>query len=85
MKELPQLLCAQRIRLGLTTKEVARMAQVGLGTYSALEGGLRADCSLATCNRICQTLGFEITVGLRGQTTLPEIPATARHRVRRQR
>jgi len=66
----------------MTVQQVAEYADVSPVTYSALENGRRRDCSLATAARICETLGLQFSLGLRGQTQLPPIPPTSRRRVR---
>jgi DNA-binding XRE family transcriptional regulator len=83
MQQMASLLRAQRIELGMTSKEVASLAGVALGTYGALEAGKRSDASIQTCCRICAAVGLELGIGLRGQMPPPAIPSTSRRRVRR--
>lgn len=83
MTTLAPLLRSQRIRLGMTIRVAADLAEVSPVTFSALENGQRTDCSLETCRRACEAVGLELTIGIRGQTQAPAIPPTTRQRVRR--
>ena len=80
-QQIAAALKAQRKRLGLTLERTAELAGVSRNTVRNLERAASADCSLGVAERICATVGLELTLGIRGATTrrapapLPPEPA----------
>ncbi|MBA3687166.1 MAG: helix-turn-helix domain-containing protein [Planctomycetes bacterium] len=79
----------QRQRLQLTVEAAARLAHVSPVTLSHLENAKDKDFSLAAVERICEAVGLELVVVVRGtamsSAPAPALPAAAKRRVRRPR
>jgi len=56
---------SQRKRLRLTQAQVAELASVSTVTISQLEAG-RGDVRLGTLSRLCEAVGLELVVRIRG-------------------
>ena len=74
---------SMRIELQMTSQELARLADVSPTTLSTLENGHRTDISLDVAQRICDTVGIEITLAFRGQAKPLPLPENIQQRVRR--
>ncbi|MBQ9396980.1 MAG: helix-turn-helix transcriptional regulator [Bacteroidales bacterium] len=61
MEELGYLLKKRRQELGLSQKELADLAEVGLNTIVAIERG-KGNPSLKVLNRLFDTLGLEVSI-----------------------
>ena len=83
IKQIGPALRNSRIRLGMTRDEVAATAGVSPSILSGLENGRRADLSLSAAERICDTVGLELGLVVRGQAIPLVLPAVTRRRVRR--
>ena len=83
IKQIGPALRNSRIRLGMTRDEVAATAGVSPSILSGLENGRRTDLSLSAAERICDTVGLELSLVVRGQAIPLALPAVTRRRVRR--
>lgn len=73
----------QRIRLGLTQREVAELAGVTVTTISNLERRIGAAVQLRTVVTVFAAVGLELVPVLRGSHPGHAPPSSGRRRVRR--
>ena len=83
IKQIGPALLNSRIRLEMTRDQVAEAARVSHTTLSALENGHEPSLSLAVVERICNAVGLELALVVRGQAAPLILPKVSKKRVRR--